>query len=119
MLVGVGGDDLSQVRVDTAGLLVIGPSGSGRSTALAVEARSLAQAGHPLVLITPRPSTVTGAVAPASVCLALTATGAEAASALQAVLAEKSQAVLVIDDAELLAGTPLGDELCPVSGAAG
>ena len=43
-------------------------------------------------------------------CLAPAGTGTEAAGALRAVLAEKSQAVLVIDDAELLAGTPLGDE---------
>jgi DNA segregation ATPase FtsK/SpoIIIE, S-DNA-T family len=111
VLVGVGGDDLSQVRAETSGLLVVGPSGSGRSTALAVAARSLAQAGHPLVLITPRPSTLTGAIDPASVRLPLTVTGAEAATALQAVLAETSQAVLVIDDAELIVGTPLGDEV--------
>ena len=110
VLVGVGGDDLSQVRAETPGLLVIGPSGSGRSTALAVQARSLAQAGHPLILITPRPSALTGAIAPASVRLPLAATGAEEARALHAVLAETSQAVLVIDDAELLVGTPLGDE---------
>ena len=109
VLVGVGGDDLGQVRAQTPGLLVVGPSGSGRSTALAVAARSLAQAGHPLVLITPRPSTLTGAIAPASVRLPLTATDAEAAGAVQAVLAETSQAVLVIDDAELIVGTPLGD----------
>ena len=111
VLVGVGGDDLSQVRVPTPGLLVIGPSGSGRSTALAVQARSLAQAGAPLVLITPRPSTLAGAIAPAPARLHLTGTGAEAAADLQALLAETSQAVLVIDDAELLPGTPLGDEV--------
>jgi DNA segregation ATPase FtsK/SpoIIIE, S-DNA-T family len=111
VLVGVGGDDLSQVRAETPGLLVIGPSGSGRSSALAVQARSLAQAGHPLILITPRASTLTGAIAPASVRLPLTVTGAEEARALHAVLAETSRAVLVIDDAELLVGTPLGDEV--------
>jgi DNA segregation ATPase FtsK/SpoIIIE, S-DNA-T family len=111
VLVGVGGDDLSQVRAETPGLLVIGPSGSGRSTALAVQARSLAQAGAPLVLITPRPSTLAGAIAPAPARLPLTGTGAQAAAELQAVLAETSQAVLVVDDAELLAGTPLGDEV--------
>jgi len=111
VLVGVGGDDLSQLRAETPGLLVIGPSGSGRSTALAVQARSLAQAGHPLVLITPRPSTLAGVIAPVSVRLPLTGTGAEAAGALQAVLAETSRAVLVVDDAELLTGTPLGDEV--------
>jgi DNA segregation ATPase FtsK/SpoIIIE, S-DNA-T family len=111
VLVGVGGDDLSQVRVQTSGLLVIGPSESGRSTALAVQAHSLARAGHALILVTPRPSRMVAAVAPAPARLHLTATGAEAAGALRTVMAETSQAVLVIDDAELLAGTPLGDEV--------
>jgi S-DNA-T family DNA segregation ATPase FtsK/SpoIIIE len=109
VLVGAGGDDLSQIWVQTSGLLVIGPSGSGRSTALAVQARSLAQAGAPLVLVTPRPSTLAAAIAPAPARLQLTGTGAEAAAALQAVLAETGRAVLIVDDAELLAGTPLGD----------
>jgi DNA segregation ATPase FtsK/SpoIIIE, S-DNA-T family len=111
ILVGVGGDDLSQVRAETPGLLVIGPSGSGRSTALAVQARSLAQAGHSLILVTPRPSTVAGAIAPASAHLRLTAAGAEQAQALTAALAQSGRAVLVVDDAELLTGTPLGDEV--------
>lgn len=109
VLVGVGGDDLGQVRAETPGLLVIGPPGSGRTTALAVQARSLAQAGHSLVLLTPRPSTLPGAIEPAR--MRLTGTGAEAANALQTVLSETSRAVLVIDDAELLTGTPLGDEV--------
>jgi S-DNA-T family DNA segregation ATPase FtsK/SpoIIIE len=111
VLVGAGGDDLSQVRVETPGLLTIGPSGSGRSTALAVQARSLAQEGRSLILVTPRPSTLAGAVAPAAVRLHLAVTGPEAAGALKAALAEIGQAVLVVDDAELLTGTPLGDEL--------
>ena len=111
VLVGVGGDDLSQVRVETPGLLTIGPSGSGRSTALAVQARSLAREGRSLILVTPRPSTLAGAVAPAAVRLHLAVTGPEAAGALKAALAETGQAVLVVDDAELLTGTPLGDEL--------
>jgi energy-coupling factor transporter ATP-binding protein EcfA2 len=111
VFVGVGGDDLSQVRAQTPGLLVVGPSGSGRSTALTVQARSAAQAGHPLILMTPRRSTLTSAITPASVRLQLTSTGVEAARALQAVLAETSQALLVIDDAELLVGTPLADEV--------
>lgn len=111
VLVGVGGDDLGQVRAETSGLLTIGPSGSGRSTALAVQARSLVQEGRPLILVTPRSSTLAGAVAPAAVRLHLAVTGSEAAGALKAALDEIGQAVLVVDDAELLTGTPLGDEL--------
>jgi S-DNA-T family DNA segregation ATPase FtsK/SpoIIIE len=110
-LVGVGGDDLSQVRAEAPGLLTIGPSGSGRSTALAVQARSLAQEGRPLILVTPRSSTLAGAVAPAPVRLHRADTGPEAAGALKEALAESGQAVLVVDDAELLTGTPLGDYL--------
>ena len=44
-LVGVGGDDLAQLRIDAPGVLVIGHPGTGRSTALAVQARSLAEDG--------------------------------------------------------------------------
>ena len=111
VIVGVGGDDLSLVRIQAPALLVMGPPGSGRSTALAVQARSLVRAGRCVVLVTPRPSTLEDALAPVSVRLHLSATGAEAAGALNAVLAEAGPAVLVVDDAELLNGTPLGDEV--------
>jgi S-DNA-T family DNA segregation ATPase FtsK/SpoIIIE len=62
-------------------------------------------------LVTPRPSTLEGALATVSVRLHLSATGVEAAGVLNAVLAEADPAVLVVDDAELLNGTPLGDEV--------
>jgi DNA segregation ATPase FtsK/SpoIIIE, S-DNA-T family len=109
--VGVGGDDLSRVRVDTPGLLVIGPPGSGRSTALAVQARWLAGAGVPLIVVAPRASALSSALAPVSLRLHLTGTGSEAATALEAALSEAARAVMVIDDAELLHGTPLGDQI--------
>lgn len=45
--VGLGGDDAGVVRVDAgAGVLVVGPPGSGRSTALAVLAAGARAAGH-------------------------------------------------------------------------
>ncbi|WP_421740905.1 FtsK/SpoIIIE domain-containing protein [Cellulomonas sp.] len=52
---GPGGDDGDTVRVDlTEGLLVAGPPGSGRSTVLAVLARSLGRAGvHVVRLVDP------------------------------------------------------------------
>ena len=111
VIVGVGGDDLTQVRIETPGLLVIGQPGSGRSTALTVQARSLSQAGQRLVLVTPRSSALAGAIAPASIGLHLGTTGTEAASALKSALAQEPRAAIVIDDAEMLTGTPLGEEM--------
>jgi DNA segregation ATPase FtsK/SpoIIIE, S-DNA-T family len=111
ILVGVGGDDLGQLRVDTPGLLVIGQPGSGRSTALAVQALSLAAGGAAVVLVTPRRSALTGALDPAGLRLHLTATDAGAAGDLRAALAGSGPAAVVVDDAELLADTPLGEEL--------
>jgi len=108
LLVGVGGDELSQVRVETPGLLVIGPPGSGRSTALAIQAASLARAGMPLVLVTPRRSTLTGRLDPA---LHLDTSDAPATDRLKSALAGADGAVIVVDDAELLTDTPLGNEL--------
>ncbi len=108
-LVGVGGDELGQIRVDTPGLLVIGPPGSGRSTALAVQAASLTRAGTPLVLITPRRSALADRLEP--VLLHLTASDADAAAQFTAAMAGTSGAAIVVDDAEMLTDTPLGTEL--------
>ena len=109
LLVGVGGDELGQIRVETPGLLVIGPPGSGRSTALAVQAASLARAGTPLVLVTPRRSALAGRLDP--VLLHLTSSDAAAVDSLMAALAGVTEAAIVVDDAELLTDTPLGNEL--------
>ena len=110
-LIGVGGDELGQIRVTAPGFLLIGPPGSGRSTALAIQAGSLATAGVPLILITPRRSPLAGAMDAAAVLLHLTGTDAEAAQALSAALAGPARAAIVVDDADLLTGTPLGDDL--------
>jgi S-DNA-T family DNA segregation ATPase FtsK/SpoIIIE len=56
-LAGVGGDELSQVRLSAPVVLVLGQPGSGRSTALAVMVRSLAGEGREeVVAIMPRRS---------------------------------------------------------------
>jgi S-DNA-T family DNA segregation ATPase FtsK/SpoIIIE len=115
VLVGVGGDDLTQIRVDTPGLLVIGRANSGRSTALAVQARSLSAMGAPLVLVTPRRSTLPAALSGAAVALHLTTTGTEAVRLLIEALNGPGPLGLVLDDADHLVGTPLGDELLAVS----
>ena len=109
-LVGVGGDELAQVRVDTPGLLVVGHPGTGRSTALAVQARSLAEYGLPLALITPRKSPLAEVLDAGTIRVHLTTSDAAAASALAAALA-RGPAAIVVDDADLLTDTPLGDEL--------
>ncbi len=110
VLVGVGGDELSQVRVGGPTVLTIGAPGSGRSTALGAQASSLA-AGTPLVLITPRQSAVPGALDPAAIVVQLTGSGPDAAAALTGALAAAGPAAIVVDDAELLSDTPLGNEL--------
>jgi S-DNA-T family DNA segregation ATPase FtsK/SpoIIIE len=115
VLVGVGGDDLAQIRVDAPGLLIVGQRRSSRTTALAVQARSLSAMGTPLVLVTPRPSALPAAVGTATVALHLTETGAEAVSLLTEALNGPGPIGLVVDDADLLVGTPLGDELLAVS----
>ena len=43
--------------------------------------------------------------------LHLTSTDAQSVQAVSAALAETGPAALIVDDAELLAGTPLGDEV--------
>jgi S-DNA-T family DNA segregation ATPase FtsK/SpoIIIE len=111
ILAGAGGDDLGQVYADSSALLVIGQPGSGRSTALAAAARALAEAGEPLILVTPRRSPLPAALDPAAVRLQLTAVDAGAAAALREALAAGAPAAMVVDDADLLDGTPLGEEL--------
>ena len=93
------------------GFLVIGAPGSGRSTALAVQAASLSEAGVPLILVTPRRSPLARVVGSAARRLLVTGTDAESAQALSAALAQPGRVAIVVDDADLLVGTPVGDEL--------
>ncbi|MFP5335559.1 MAG: FtsK/SpoIIIE domain-containing protein, partial [Actinomycetes bacterium] len=63
--VGVGGEDVVPVGFTVAectGLVVAGPPGSGRSTALAVLGRALRRAGVPVVVVAPRASSLADAV---------------------------------------------------------
>jgi S-DNA-T family DNA segregation ATPase FtsK/SpoIIIE len=110
-LVGVGGDTLAQIRVNPPGFLVIGPPGRGRSTALAVQAYSLAAAGEPLVVLTPARSPLAALASDPVVRLHLTETDAAAAAKLAAALGLPGPVSVIADDADLLAGTPLGSEL--------
>lgn len=118
ILVGAGGDDLRQVRADTLILLTVGQPGSGRSSALAGQGRSLAAAGAGLILVTPRSSALPAAIDPALIKQRLTGTDAAAVQALRDALNQPGPAALIVDDAELLTDTPLGEELIARSRAA-
>ena len=89
---------------------MIGHPGTGRSTALAVQARSLADYGLPLAMITPRKSPLAEALDPGSIRVHLTAADTAAAGALTAALAD-GPAAIVVDDADLLIDTLLAEEL--------
>ena len=108
LFIGVGRDDLAGVHADTRTLLVVGQRGSGRSTALAVQARAAAEAGRPVILVTPRMSTLPGALDHAA-RLHLLSSDQNAVDQLVAAL--DHQALIMVDDAELLVDTPLGDAL--------
>ena len=110
-LVGVGGDTLAQVRVNAPGFLVAGPSGRGRSTALTAAAFSLAADREPLILLTPARSPLTALAGQPAVRLHLATADAAAAAALKAALDQPGPVNVIADDADLLAGTPLGTEL--------
>ena len=110
-LVGVGGDTLAQIRVTAPGFLIIGPPGRGRSAALTAAAFSLAADGEPLILLTPADSPLAAQVGQRSVRLHLAQPDAAAAAALKSALEQPGRVNVIADDADLLAGTPLGSEL--------
>ena len=108
LLVGVGGDDLSQVRVETPGLLVLGPSGL----------RSQHRAGRPGGLTGPRrdaaafwsPRAVRPSPAPRPRPAPPHQQRRDRDGQAQCRAAGAAVAI-VVDDAELLTDTPLGNEL--------
>ncbi|MEV4614907.1 FtsK/SpoIIIE domain-containing protein [Kitasatospora sp. NPDC049258] len=105
-LLGLGGDDAGPVGVDLAGsaaaFAVLGPPGSGRSTALASLAVSLLAGGTSLVVLTPRHSPLR-ALARHAQARVLTDPD-PSAEQVQAALDELGgPRVVVVDDADLLA----------------
>ncbi|MFI9589398.1 FtsK/SpoIIIE domain-containing protein [Nonomuraea sp. NPDC052265] len=108
-LVGAGGDALMPLGLDLLahgpGAVVAGPSRSGRSSVLLTAARSLIAAGTPVIAVAPRRSPLrdlTDAVA----VLDGNATN------LPELVADLSQYVVVVDDAELVnPDSPLGTAL--------
>ena len=106
VVLGVGGDELDPVELDLSdvhpGLLVGGPPGSGRSTALLALAADLAAGGLRVVAVAPRTSPLRDLPG----CL----TSRDDAAALAQALAAGPCALLV-DDAELLVDSLLAPEL--------
>ncbi len=105
-LLGLGGDEAGPVGVDFAGsaaaFAVLGPAGSGRSTALASLAVSLLAGGTSLVVLTPRHSPLR-ALARHARARVLTDPD-PSAEQVQAALEElDGERVVVVDDADLLA----------------
>jgi S-DNA-T family DNA segregation ATPase FtsK/SpoIIIE len=114
-MVGLGGDDVAPVWVDFSGVAstytVVGPPGSGRSTALASLAVSLLRGGTGVVALTPRESLLRGLEGRpgAAVVSSLTPTEPELKAALESV--GGGPAVVVVDDADLLAMSPVDNLL--------
>ncbi|WP_220040418.1 FtsK/SpoIIIE domain-containing protein [Nonomuraea aridisoli] len=105
-LLGVGGDDAAPVGVDFAGssavFAVLGPAGSGRSTALAALSVSLLAGGTSLVVLTPRDSPLRALSRHPQA--RVFAEADPAAESVQAALDElPGPKVVVVDDADLLA----------------
>lgn len=98
--IGVGGDDAGPVAVDARrGVLVVGPGGSGRSSALATLALDLAEAGLRVALVA-RGGAVTDAARVTGLrCL----TTVEAAGLAAAATGTTPFDVLAVDDLDLVA----------------
>ncbi|SNX88344.1 S-DNA-T family DNA segregation ATPase FtsK/SpoIIIE [Streptomyces sp. TLI_55] len=109
-MLGLGGDNVAPVWVDFAGVAstysIVGPPGSGRSTALLSLAASLLRAGTGVVALTPRESPLRGLAGhPKAVVLSSPAPGEEELrAALETV---GGAAVVMVDDADLLGMSPL------------
>jgi S-DNA-T family DNA segregation ATPase FtsK/SpoIIIE len=112
-LIGAGGDELGAVGVDLLadgpGFTVAGPPRSGRSTALLTMAGSLLARDVPLVLVTPRRSPLRGLAGRRGVLGVLD--GDADATALEEPTRGHPRHVVIVDDAELVAGTTLDDSL--------
>ncbi|NUO43559.1 MAG: hypothetical protein HOV82_16165 [Streptomyces sp.] len=115
---GLGGDDVAPVWVDFSGTAstytIVGPPGSGRSTALLSLAASLLRSGTGVVAITPRESPLRGLERHAKAVVLPSATPSE--DDLRAALAAAGDAVVVmVDDADLMSMSPVDTMLRDIS----
>ncbi|MFH8476582.1 FtsK/SpoIIIE domain-containing protein [Streptomyces sp. NPDC018000] len=111
-LLGIGGDDLEPLGVDFAAgspsFLVSGPPGAGRSTALASLAVSLLAGGTRVVVLTPRESPLRG-LRRHPHAVVLESPDPSADEVRDALAAGTGPAVVLVDDADLLAQMPAAD----------
>ncbi len=107
-LVGLGGDELAPVGadldVDGPAFVIAGPAGSGRSTALATMGRWLLGQGRPAVVVAHRRSPLQRLAGELGVLAAL---GPGDAAALEQLLVDHPDLVVLADDAETLHDTPV------------
>jgi S-DNA-T family DNA segregation ATPase FtsK/SpoIIIE len=103
-VMGIGGDDTEVQTVDlsTGGgtFIVAGPARSGRSTMLAVMARSLLAGGTSIVVLAPRPGPLRDLAGLPGV--QLLHTGEDVQPADLAEVLDEPETVLVVDDGEIL-----------------
>lgn len=111
ILVGVGGDTLSQYRVDFtggSGFLVAGQRRSGRSTFLATTATVLAAQAVALLVVAPRPSPLLEVATELGVQVV---TALDQAEAVTSWVTEHPQCAVLVDDAEVVHGTEVDSAL--------
>jgi S-DNA-T family DNA segregation ATPase FtsK/SpoIIIE len=115
VLLGVGGDSAEPVSVDVfagdGGFLIAGPPRSGRTTASRIISESAHAAGIDLLVIAGRRSMLTQSAQARGVRVIPCEAGTVNASVDQ-VFAPSLPELIVIDDAERLTDTPLGDAVC-------
>ncbi|WP_420036480.1 FtsK/SpoIIIE domain-containing protein [Streptomyces sp. cg28] len=105
-MLGLGGDEVAPVWVDFAGVAstytIVGPPGSGRSTALLSLAASLLRSGTGVVAVTPRESPLRGLDGHRR-AVVLSAPGPSEQDLQAALEKVGGAAVVMVDDADLLA----------------
>jgi len=120
-LIGAGGDALGPAGADllqtSPGFVIAGPPRSGRSTALETMARWLLRRQVPVALVTPRRSPLRELAALPGVAGVLGVRDGEA-DRLVELLEGVERHVVLVDDAELLLDTPMGERLAELVRAA-
>jgi S-DNA-T family DNA segregation ATPase FtsK/SpoIIIE len=114
-LLGLGGDELHPVGVDLldagGGMVVAGPRRSGRSNALAVMARSLAEGGCAVVVLCPRLSPLRRLRGAPGVVGVMDGDDPPPAALLEMINSVTGPLAVVVDDAPLLHGAPVAELL--------
>ncbi|MGO3884938.1 MAG: FtsK/SpoIIIE domain-containing protein [Mycetocola sp.] len=111
-ILAVGGDTLGAFRLSwpgDGGAIVVGPRGSGRSTALAVLCEQWARAGEQLLVVAPRGGALAMTAERHGVTV-LSATDTDVTTLL-GLLPASGQVTVIVDDADLLKNTPIEQSL--------